>query len=171
MTKRALWYAVTRRKILTFAGIGAAIILFGGPTVAAVFMFGIAVIKAARILSHPDLDARLRLQQQKHDHGIYRMLSDPEREEIFAIDHYASLLEEMGAAPELAGETLHQAWQIVRANGREDATAKLKVFRHSLPALRQAELIGSPQPQGVAQQIERELNLMRAAEREIELVG
>lgn len=171
MTKRALWYALTRPKVLLFSAIGAGLLFWGGPTMAAVIMFGVAAIKAAKVLSHQDLDERLRLQEQKHEHGIHRMLSDTEREEILAIDHYRKLLEEMGASPELAAETLHQAWLTIRANGRDDATAKLKVYRHNLPALRQPELAAAGEPQGVARQIERELNLLRAAQREIELVG
>ncbi len=171
ITKRGLWYALTRPRVLTYWAIGAGLLFWGAPTTAAAVLFFIGALKAARVLRHDDLDDRLRLQDQKNTHGIRRMLRNVEREEILAIDHYAKMLQETGADPSLADEVLVEAWKIIRSAGRNDASARLKIYRHNLPALRQPELAAANEPMGVANKIQRELNLIRAAERELELVG
>jgi len=171
VTKRGLWYAVTQPRVLTYWAIGAGLLFWGAPPTAAAVLFFIGALKAARVLRHDDLDDRLRLQTQKRNHGIRRMLRNVEREEILAIDHYAKMLRETGADPSLADEALAEGWKIVRSAGRNDASARLKVYRHNLPALRQPELAAADEPMGIANKIQRELSLVRAAERELELVG
>lgn len=171
MTRRALGFALTRPKVLTFLAIGTGLLLFGGPRVAALVMFAIAAFKVARTLSYDDLDLRLRLQADKRRHGICRRLTESEREEVFALEQYAVRLREMGAAPELAADVMEETWRILRSAGPKDATARLRVYRQGLPPLRGPEVEATEGPDGVAQRIQRELDLLRATERELRAVG
>lgn len=169
MSARAFWYTITRSSVAIHLGLALGFFAFRGPPWLAAMFLGIALYKAARILSHDDLDLRLRLRKEKRAHRIYRMLEPTEQEEILAIDRYASLLSEAGASPEVTQEVRDEAWRIVRRAGR-DATRSLREYRHRLPPLKGS----TPRDDAgatVVTKVERELEILRATQRELDLVG
>ncbi len=163
MSARVATFTFTRPGILV-PGILAAVFLAKGWLVVGFVCALIAVTKSARLLGDADLDTRLRDRDELRAHGVRRLLSNGERQEMDQLADYARILVSHGGEPALGREVREKAWDIVRAAGWRDATVELKRFRQSLPELSRAKL----EPEETLQRrLERELDLLRAGQREL----
>jgi hypothetical protein len=163
---RTLSYTVTRTRVWLPALFGLGLIIGKVSLFWGLGFVALAALQASRLLSNTQLDDLLRLREDKRRHKIGRLLTRTERREILALDHYAQKLRASGGDPGLAQDTLDKAWEIVRDHGARDATQELRAFRHSLPPL--AGDGQSSRDPDLNQKIQRELDILRATQKEME---
>ena len=165
MTMRSLTYTLGRPKVLVPGVIGAALLLADVSLFWGLGFLAFSLLQTSRLLSSAGLDDTLRLRADKERHHIGRLLTDPERHEIFAIDAYAKKLRQSGVEATLALAAMDKAWEIIRDAGGHDASDRLRMFRHSLPPLDGAS---HEQAADLPSRIAREVQLMDAARKEVE---
>ncbi len=127
-----------------------------------------AAYRLTKLLSHGDLDDRLRLKADKQRHGIRRTLTAGERHEIILIDRYCKGLKKSGADPTLSSDVRDQAWEIIKEAGPQEATANLHLFRQKLPAVASEE---EGAAKSLPNRIARELRIVHATQKEMESLG
>lgn len=166
-TSRTAAFILGDMAVLIWGLIGVALLITKATVIGGVICLAVAAGKVNRLLSHDDLDDRLRLREEKRQHGIMRLLRESEREEILAVDRYAGELEAMGANPSLVRQVRGQAWKIVKQAGQQDATVPLRTYRLGLPTIAEPmeQESGSSDLRG---DIERELQVLRATQRELD---
>ena len=170
MSKRSWWFALSRPGVwIPWVGgvclIAADVSLVGGVVLG---LFGLA--KLRHVLSHRDLDQRLRLKGEKQQHRIDRRLGDGERSEVLALDSYCAELRQAGASAALCEEVKDAAWKILGNPSSGDTVARLRRLRQGLPALL-ADAPRAAPDSTLGQRIQEELNLLRVTRKEVELVG
>jgi len=168
MRWRTWQFVATRPGVLLPSLIGLGMLLGHVGPVWSLGLFGLAALRARRLLDTPDLETRLRLRDEKRRHGIHRVLQERERDELLALDSYRQAMRERGADPKLGERLMAEAWELIRSLDPNEAGARLASLRHSLPPLGEPERSADG---GLAAQIEKELWLLHAAERELESIG
>jgi len=168
VTARSLWFALSRPAFWIPAGLGTGLIAGDVTTVGGVLLLVFAATRLQRILGHRDLDRRLRLRDEKHGHGVQRRLADAERAELLTLDAYCEDLRQAGAGTRLCDEVRAQAWAILQ-RGEPDSVDHLRRLRHGLPPLPpEGSAVADP---NLSARIQRELDLLRATQKEVEQVG
>lgn len=162
MTARSTAFVLTRPPVLIPA-ILAVLFLINGWTVPGVIFAAVALMKSRWWFYDKNLDRRVRLIRERDQHGVDRMLSHGERNEIFLVDKYCEELTKSGCDDSLITETRERAWGIVRRAGMNDATVELRTFRQSLPALASED----PNLPPLHDRLQRELEMIRAARKEL----
>lgn len=176
MSGSTFGFAMTRPRVLIPGILGCCFLSVWGVWWLGVGFLAVALMRIGRILSHTDLDDRLRLKSERQRHGLRQRLSDAERVEVLAIDNYGKELTGGGADEKLAEEISERMWRLIRERRPHDASGVLADFRRSLPELPMqvhgttgrsaASTPGSGED--LSRRIEHELDLMRAARIEVE---
>ncbi len=164
MNDRPFVAAVMRGKVLVPGVIGAGLLIGQVSTFWGLVLIAYAAWKASWYFAHPAALQRRRLQGEMARHGIDRMVSESERREIMAIEAYSRRLKELGGDARLADELTTRAYQLVRES-TADAAAALRAFRHGLPPLAHD---GQAPDASLAKRLAREVDLLRAAQKELE---
>ena len=171
MTSRAVGFVLTRPRIVLPGLIGLGLMLIGLPKVVGVILLAITAMRMARMFGYDDLEVRLRLREQKRAHGISRQLTPNECEEIIALDTYCAELRRGGTDLALIDETMSEGWEIIRRGGRGDQHEALRRFRTQLPDAEGTPIARDWQAPDLRARLERELHLIRASHREVELTA
>lgn len=159
---------MTRPRVLIPALIGFGLLIGEVSFFWGVGLLMFAAYRFTKLMSHGDLDDRLRLKADKERHGIRRMLTSGERHEVILVDRYCQSLEKSGADTTLTADVRDQAWEIVKEAGPHEATATLKLFRQKLPTVASQE---EDAPQSLPDRIARELRIVHATQKEMESLG
>lgn len=162
MTARSTAFVLTRPPVLIPA-ILAVLFLINGWTLPGVLLAAVALLKSRHWFYDQNLERRIALLRARDAHGINRMLSHGERNEMFLLDRYCEDLGKSGCDDSLLTETRERAWSILRKAGMNDATAELRAFRQSLPPL----VSDDPNQPSLQDRLQRELEMIRAARKEL----
>lgn len=162
---RLLAHVSTRAGFLLPLFVAAAALGARWPVIAAVFA-AIALLRAVRQLSDPNLPTRVRLGSECRRRGIKRPLSRAEATAILAVESYADDLVEAGAAPKLGSDTVDRAWRIIADAGPQEATENLRAFWSTLPKVAAGPRLAKDEE--LIARLNREVESINAAEREIE---
>lgn len=165
---------VLRRPAIVVLGIIGAFFLSHGAMLPGMVLLGIAMAKAAGVISGQCASSRRKTvcsrpgPKARPDSRPPETLSAAERKEMDAIEAYVKELERLGCDPNLAREALDEARNIVRAsagNPDTDGAERLRAFRHGLPPLTSE---GPAKPVTVAERLQKELDILKATRDEVE---